>query len=174
MPVDGSYLIKLKKVTVSYSPIEDRIRMTAQTESGDSIDFWLTLRLCREIVSVMAEQLSASVLQKTQARHAPAVESFLQRGAASRRTKAPPVAIEPSESHLLNKVQIQAGKRGLFLRIPMGDGMAVLPFKYDEARQWLAILFKHFQIAGWPLDFWPDWIKKSQTDEKFRDQSAVH
>jgi hypothetical protein len=174
MTLENKPLIKLRKVTVSYSPIEDRIRMTAQTDDGESIEFWLTLRLCREVIKVMAEQLSASVLKKTQARHAPMVESFLQTGAASRKTAARPVTVKPSQSHVLHKVQVQSGKQSLFLRIPTDNGTAVLPFTHDEARQWLAILHKQFRLARWPMDIWPEWVSKAQQDAEPKHQNAVH
>lgn len=174
MNSEGNSLIRLRKVTMSYSRVEDRIRMTSQTDDAESFDFWLTLRLCREVIKVMSEQLSVSVLKKTQAQHAPMVESFLHAGVASRKTSVRPVTVTPSQTHLLHKIQVQSGKQSIALRLPVNQDTAVLAFKHDEARQWLAILYKHFQIAQWPMDIWPEWFNKAMQDTESKSEKALH
>lgn len=164
----------LEKLTLHYLPTEDRIRMDAQVQGGGVLVFWLTLRLCRELVKVLTEYFDKQTLPKVQGSKK-VVQSFFQQDADRQRNPVPSVE-RPSpttRSQLVSEVNIRTNQHAILLRMPLGGGeAAILPMNPTEARQWLQILYEQFQRAQWPLEAWPEWIRK--THEQIGDSSAVH
>lgn len=156
----------LKKVTLRYIPVEDRMRMDAMVaEEKEVFTFWLTQRLCRELVTALVKHLSSAGLAKSGATPADiaAVQGYYQQQAKSAKKKTAPVPVATPRSHLVDRVQLRTSAKAIQIVFPVGDGgQAILPFVSHEARQWLEILYRQYRVAGWPLDMWPQWIR----DEK--------
>ncbi|NTV06402.1 MAG: hypothetical protein HGA59_07855 [Chlorobiaceae bacterium] len=53
----------LKKVTLQYIEIEDRIRMSADLDGEEPAVFWLTQRLCVRLVKKLSRHLEHSAPQ---------------------------------------------------------------------------------------------------------------
>lgn len=148
--------------------------MDAQVRGGDILVFWLTLRLCRELVKILTEYFDRQTLPKVQGSKK-VVQSFFQQDADRRRNPVPSVAgpKPTTRSQLVREVNIRTNEHAIMLRLPLGGGeAALLPMNPTEARQWLQILYEQFQRAQWPLEGWPEWIRNSR--EHSGDSSAVH
>lgn len=155
---------KLKKVTLEYVDIEDRIRMSAQGEGGERIVFWLTQRLCGKLVGRLAQYL-----EKTEPEgglvERNAMMAFQQQDAGTRHRHAPPVrAREGDLSVLPAKVDVAWNSQAIALSIPYGDDeAALLQLSRTELRQWMRLLHRQYRKAGWATGAWPTWITAPET-----------
>jgi len=60
---------------------------------------------------------------------------------------------------LLNAVDLVSGPNGYTLTFKWGSaGAARLMLNPTELRQWLIILRRLFDTAGWPKHAWPEWF----------------
>lgn len=166
--------VALKKVTLRYSKVEDRIRMDAlvagELVAGENvITFWLTQRLCREMVKSLAAYFNEAGLSVSDAspQNQRAVQSYLHQTAQGAKKKAVPVPGKAATSMVLvDRVQLRTSRDLVQLILPLPDKTrAVLALRPNEARQWLDILYQQYQLAEWPLGFWPEWIRSAATNE---------
>jgi len=62
---------------------------------------------------------------------------------------------------LPDKVDLSFSAEGSALLFPLGNGeSALLQMSMVELRQWLAIMYRQFKNAGWPMDVWPGWFTR--------------
>jgi len=153
--------LRLKKVTLTYSHLEDRIRMDAEEVPGNVVTFWLTQRLCKELVKSLVVYFNKSdmALTGSSPRSLATVQGFLHQSAKINKKQADAVAPQPSKIVLLDKVQLRTSKNvvQMSLSLPGGES-AVLALSLEEARQWMDILYQQYLRAEWPLQVWPDWV----------------
>jgi hypothetical protein len=153
----------LTKVTLKYSAIEDRIRMSAQLQGKEPVVFWLTLRLSIRLVRALTGHLEGSVSSS----------GLIDRGfLLTCRLREAEWQLEPSEpvSHsrasvlvLPEKVDLACSEQNASLLFPLGDGrQAQLQMNFTELRQWLGIVYRQFQTAGWPMEVWPAWFMQTE------------
>ncbi|MFA5631177.1 MAG: hypothetical protein WC997_06680 [Porticoccaceae bacterium] len=156
-------LLRLHKVTLRYSKVEDRVRMDAQTEAGEVVAFWLTQRLCRELISPFVTYFNNADVACTSAspQSISAVQGFLHHEAKVHKKRALPVAREKAVRVVLpSRAQVRTSSKVIQIALPLQENtMAVLAMRPDEARQWLDILYQQYRRAEWPLDIWPQWIR---------------
>ena len=152
-------MLLLTKVTVTYSEVEDRICMSAQLHEGEPVVFWLTLRLCRLLVKALTAHLERSVAGSA------LVDTGLlltcrQRDAEWQHEPSEPVRYSAGSRVIVpERVDLSCTVESAALLLPVGEGdIAHLPLNLQELRQWLAIIYRQFQLAGWPLDVWPEWF----------------
>jgi len=161
--------LRLKKVTLNYSNVEDRIRMDAESVQGEVIVFWLTQRLCRELVKSLVSYFNKADMATTGAstRSLPSVQKFLQQTASKNKPRVAAVAAaEPQQAVLLDKVQLRTSTRMIQMSLPLAESdQAVLVFSPQEARQWMGILYQQYRRAEWPLEIWPRWIASKMDEE---------
>ena len=161
--------LRLKKVTLHYSNVEDRIRMDAESVQGDIIIFWLTQRLCRQLVKSLVGYFNKADMAATGAstRSLASVQQFLQQTASSNRQRVVAVAAAaPNQAVLLDKVQLRTSTRMIQMSLPLAEGdEAVLVFSPEETRQWMGILYQQYRRAEWPLEIWPRWIASKVGEE---------
>lgn len=165
----------LEKITLNYVAVEDRICMNAQIRGGETVTFWLTQRLCRELVKTFVGYLDKA------AGSAPAsgkavVQTYFQEEAMIRKTRIPSVDTSKSTQApvLVKTLNIRSGPDVLLLRLPMPDGsVSAMPLKPIEARQLLQIMYAQYCKGDWPLDIWPQWIAGQAARGKPAD-GAVH
>ncbi|KJS09207.1 MAG: hypothetical protein VR73_02950 [Gammaproteobacteria bacterium BRH_c0] len=165
----------LEKVTLSYVAVEDRIRMNAQIRGGEAVTFWLTQRLCRGLVKTFVDYLDKTTVTATD-RGKSMVQTYFQEEAMMRKSKSPSVDASKSTAPpvLVKTLNIRTSADALQLRLPMPDGsVSTMPLTPMEARQLLQILFLQYRKGDWPLDIWPQWIRK-QAPQGAATEGVVH
>ncbi|MEA3299516.1 MAG: hypothetical protein U9R22_04775 [Pseudomonadota bacterium] len=169
----------LEKVTLNYVAVEDRISMRAQVRDGEVRTFWLTQRMCGQVVKAFVEYLDRNTagVAATAPSGKSMVQSYFQQEAMLKRTRTPSVdASASTEPPLLVKtLKIRTSPRALVLRLPLpDDATATLPLRPREARQMLQILHGQYRKAGWPMDIWPRWITDSGDPGQVGDKGPLH
>ena len=156
-------LAELSKVTVTYSEVEDRICMSALVKEGDPVVFWLTYRLCSRLIPALTGHLERSVSRSA------LVDMGLllacqQRDAEWQHEPSEPVSFSPGSLVVLpERVDLACSAESVTLLFPVGDGEArKLQMSMLELRQWLAIVHRQFQHAGWPMQVWPEWFTETE------------
>ena len=165
----------LEKVTLNYVASEDRICMNAQIRGGEAVTFWLTQRLCRGLVKTFVDYLDKTTVPSTDTGKS-MVQNHFQQEAMIRKIRSPSVDASKSSTApmLVKTLNIRTGSDSLLLRLPMPDGsVSALPLKSVEARQLLQILFVQYRKGDWPLDIWPQWIRKPGVEGKLV-EGVVH
>ncbi len=146
-----------QRLTTTYVPEEDRIRLAGQLADHTTAVLWCTQRLLRGLLPPLWSWA------ENRARHLPNKEAyleFLQASAQARLTPTPPVATKGGEtSWLVLAVDLQADEAAVRLtfRGPE-DHAATLLLAEVPLRQWLGILRGLFCSAGWSLEDWPSWL----------------
>jgi hypothetical protein len=151
----------LKKITFTYSEVEDRIRMSAELKNGEPVLFWLTLRLCRRLVRALIDHIERSVPRSSLV-DTGLLLSCRQRDAEWQHESSEPVSFSAGSLKVLpEKIELSYSQHHAGLLFPLGDGQeAQLQMTLQELRQWLAILHRQFKKAGWPMEVWPAWFVK--------------
>jgi len=156
----------LHRITTEYVECEDRVRLTGELASGDTLVLWLTQRLVNRVVPHLTAWLdrqvaSASVMPSVQAVHQNVMQGFAQQAARAQLAPEPPVRGAAS----------QAGWRVDVVNIAQSEDTVVLTFKGEtEAsatltlasqplRQWLGIVYEQYQRGEWPTTVWPGWME---------------
>ena len=152
----------LTKVTVTYSEVEDLICMSALLQEGEPVVFWLTLRLCRLVVRALTDHLERSV-SGSDLIDIGLLLTCRQRDAEWQHEPSEPVHYSTGSQVVLpERVDLSCTTESVALLFPMDDGdIAQLPMSMQELRQWLGIVHRQFQRAGWPMDEWPEWFTPS-------------
>jgi hypothetical protein len=151
--------IVLTKVSLTYSPIEDRIRMSGQVSESGAIVFWLTLRICQKLVGTVGDFVEkAATIPSGSDKEL--VLSFQQSAAMVRTAPSEPVVpTEDAKVTLVEKIDVAFRKEQVLLSFFIPDGgVAQFSLSVQHARQWLGILRNQYRLAGWPMDAWPGWI----------------
>ena len=155
--------IVLTKVSLTYSPVEDRIRMTGQVNESDSRVFWLTLRICQKLVNAVGNFVEKASSIPTGS-DKELVLSFQQSAAMVRKAPSEPVVPpENASPSLIERVDVAYRKEQVLLSFLVPDGTAAqFALTVQQARQWLGILRNQYRQAGWPMDVWPAWISGAE------------
>ncbi len=157
-------MVILKKVTLQYIEIEDRIRMSAEFDGGEPAVFWLTQRLCRRLVPKLAGHLEYSA-QKSLLVDKGLMLSVQQHDAEWQQTLSEPVKVVGlARSVLPEKVDLHCLAGGASIIFPFdGKGeQARLQMNMVELRQWMGVVYRQFRLAGWPMEVWPNWFALSE------------
>jgi hypothetical protein len=156
-------MVMLKKVTLQYIEIEDRIRMSADLDGEEPAVFWLTQRLCVRLVKKLSGHLEQSAPQSLLVDKG-LMLSVQQHEAGWRQKISEPVKIGAlSRSVLPEKVDLICPAGGAAIIFPLYEGEpARLQMNMLELRQWLAVVYRQFQIAGWSMDVWPQWFNLAE------------
>lgn len=151
--------MQLKKVTLLYIDIEDRIRMSAEPESGDPVVFWLTQRMSGRLVGVLTKYLEKSEPEPGLIDRDVQL-AFQQQDAGWRHVPSSPVRVEGTALSVLPaKIDVSYNPSGVVLSLPVdAGGVARLQMNRVELRQLLGVLHHQYRQAGWPTDSWPSWV----------------
>ena len=151
-------MLNLKKVTLQYSPYEDRIRMMAEPESGEPVAFLLTLRMSRALAGMLC-----SHLERTLPPSSPVSRDMQlacrQRDAEWQLQPSEPVCFTSAmNDYLPEKFDLSCSPQSAAIKFPAGDDIAELRMNLVELRQLLSVFCRIFRKAGWPMDAWPEWF----------------
>ena len=62
------------------------------------------------------------------------------------------------------KLETRDGRLQLMLRVEQDPPVEYsIGFAPTGLRQWLAIVYRHYESAQWPLEIWPQWITPRAT-----------
>ena len=170
-------MINLQRITTEYVEVEDRIRLSGESEDDQTIALWLTQRLLAQVISHLLGLIEkqSTVPGKTDDTRAPAsslMQGFAQQAAEAELAPEQPVqTISSSLSWLIQEVDIALSGEGALVLVFKRDigaiagqddaRMATLTVESKQLRQWLGIVHAQWQRAGWPLAIWPTWMDES-------------
>lgn len=167
--------MEFEKFTTRYDEYQDRICVDGQTAAGQVTTLWLTYRLLRRLLPVLLEiitpapgadpnaaTLAAWELNTARARQKP------QKAVVRPPARIPAVAGKPTalstqqpSGWLVQSIDLKSlpTRTLLVFRTAVSEEEATFAFGADHLRQWLAIVYGQWQVAGWSLEVWPAWVK---------------
>jgi hypothetical protein len=159
----------LQRFTTEYVELEDRIRLTGELVTGDTVVLWLTQRLMNRLVPHLAAWLArqlapASGIPSVQAAHQEVVQGFAQQAAQAKLAPEAPVqASSPGAVWRADSVDI-AEREGAVVLTFKGNagGQATLLLAGQLLRQWLGIVFEQYLRGEWPTTIWPGWMEAAR------------
>ncbi len=157
-------MVMLKKVTLQYIEVEDRIRMSADVEGGNAAVFWLTQRLCRRLVPKLAHHLEHSAPKSIQVDKG-LMLSVQQHDAEWQRKFSEPVRVFGLKRSVLPEhvnLYCPAGGAIIIFPLDVGGDQARLQMNMVELRQWMGVVYRQFRVAGWSMEVWPKWFALSE------------
>ncbi|MDA1370914.1 MAG: hypothetical protein O2971_09160 [Proteobacteria bacterium] len=171
----------LERITSEYSDTEDRIRLTAVTDSNATLILWLTQRL---LVRLLGHFLNWLEHEAPEITHSTAIDSrakstlqgIAQQSAQAELPKQAAVAPNPESQHwLIREIDIKNGQDVVLLVFKCADGQrAEMSFSTQQLRQWLGILHTLWVEAEWPMTLWPEWMDGDLQTEIGTPDSPLH
>ena len=140
--------LRLSKATLTYCPIEDRIRLDGLSTGSDTIRLWFTERLLvRLIQHVIA--LAGSTQQGSKS-------SVKEQAAALAEESARPQSVvihSGSPEVLISAIDVKVGKNRLEFtyKNELGAQLAMLTLPHSKLPQWNHSLRLCFEHADWSL-----------------------
>lgn len=150
----------IQKITQCYDPEQDRIGLTAQNAEGQVLLLWLTQRLANRLAGVLANWLDEDVKTMASGESIFSLHTWEQSAAQAQfKPERPVERVAAQGEALMNAVDLARGPNGYTLTFKWGsEGAARLILTATELRQWLIILHRQFDTAGWPKHAWPEWF----------------
>ncbi|MEX1198730.1 MAG: hypothetical protein WEB57_12835 [Pseudohongiellaceae bacterium] len=184
----------LQRLTTEYIPVEDRIRLSGEADSGETVRLWLTQRLLLRLLPLLfrwldkhpgtAGEATSGLNDTTESSsndpaRKEALQHFAQQGAQDSLESSPPVRAEQATLEwLIHEVDIASGNNGvrLVFRPPeeTSGETITLVLETRALRQWLVILYRHFSTAGWPLNVWPRWLQAAAQEQSKQSGAVLH
>lgn len=159
----------LQRVTLEYVDLEDRIRLTGELASGDTVVLWLTQRLVNRLVPHLIAWLErqvapASSRPSIQAAHQELVQGFAQQAARARLGAEPPVrAADSDPGWRVDSIEITPREEGGVLTFKgAAEARVTLPLAAQPLRQWLGIVYEQCLRGEWPTSVWPAWMTPAE------------
>ena len=141
----------LSRVTLDYSPDEDRMKLTGLTQDGALVVTWLSLRLLGRVVphlltryGTMASSL-ASKLQSSQLSR--------QSGAADE-AESPVLPASDTPAFLVAAADINQGADAIVLTLRDTASAVRFAIPVEKMAYWLSGLKSLYQSAEWPMNVW--------------------
>lgn len=165
-------MAELHRLTTEYIEAEDRIRISGELASGETLVMWLSqrllLRLLPHLFLWLEKQSGDSIPLEI-------AQSFAQDAArAELAPEAPVVREDNSQEWLVEAVDLSFSEEALVLQFRDQVPNAVtLTMNSQALRQWLNILHTVWGIADWPIGAWPQWMADSKASTN-RTKTAIH
>lgn len=150
----------IQKITQRYDPEQDRIGLTAQNAKDQVLLLWLTQRLANRLAGALARWLDEELKTMASGRSVLSLHAWEQSAAQVQMKRGRPVDPAAAQGEaLVNAVDLARGPNGYTLTFKWGSaGATRLMLNPTELRQWLGILHRLFDTAGWPKHAWPEWF----------------
>ena len=154
-------MAEVRKFSLAYIAAEDRIAWDAEDETGATARVWLTQRFCRGFVDALIGKLPAPGPEVPSA-HQATVQGWEQAAAVSGLGRTPGVTVSPqAPAGLVRAAHITPTRSGVTIDFEFGaDERRAVTLTAAGVRQMLSIIHDLHVAAGWPTDFWPEWIAK--------------
>lgn len=160
----------LQRITTEYIELEDRIRLTGELSTGDTVVLWLTQRLINRLVPHLTAWLDrqvtpASSIPSVQAAHQDIVQGFAQQAARAQLAPAPPVRAAASQAGWrVEAVDIAHDVEAVVLAFKgEAEVRATLTLAAQPLRQWLGVVYEQCVRGEWPTAAWPAWMEQGRT-----------
>lgn len=133
--------------------------MVVEDSQQQTTVIWLTRRLLVRLIDAMVKAIET----ETQGRpESDTLQTFTQHRAQQVQVEESPVkAVEGSSEWLINRVDLNVSHERLTLKLFSDEECAVLPMPRVNARQWLNIMHRLFEVAEWHYEKWPSWLQQS-------------
>jgi len=196
----------LHRLTTRYVSLEDRICLTGETDSDETVRLWLTRRLLDGLLPAVFRWLDKLGSDREQHAGTPRAAAGASgeasgpgvaasgggeaAGGGETAAPKPPIRADRITSEwLVRKIRLTGGDRGVRLTfVPVngetdsepgpahrGDnGTVILVLEPRMVRQWVVILYRQFQSAGWPVQQWPAWLKKTPSPASAQTDQVLH
>jgi len=171
----------IERVNTEYDPFEDRIKLIVGTKDDDTYIIWLTQKLLRKVFTHLfkwlAEHLPESPASRSKdAQVANQLQDFAQQNAMANMRPGKPVDSQnTSRTWLVREMDIRKLEQGVVLVFKDEEHReACLPLNSQQLRQWLVVVYHHWVKAEWPVDLWPQWIRKSVEPGAIASSRPVH
>ena len=149
---------ELTRITTRYVAAEDRVRLAGERAGGRPVAIWLTRRLLQRLVPKLLLPLETAPGAITL--HRELLLGFAQQKALAAQVPVAPVAPPAdAEAWLAQRATISRSPQALRINFESADGQsASLLLTPAAVHQWLAIVFRAYRSAQWPMDIWPAWL----------------
>ena len=144
--------LEFTRITTIYVDTEDRLGLVGEDENGKHQRLWLTQRLLSRLLEKLLDWLPQTDVR---------IQEIAQQSAQAKHGPEHPV-IPSSEclDWLVNEITLESseGVIGLLFKSDRCEYVAIVRFNEISLRQWLDILFRQYQHAGWLSTDWPNWF----------------
>ena len=156
---------ELTRITTRYVAAEDRVRLAGERAGGKHVVIWLTLRLLQRLVPKLLLPLDSASVSTSAGREL--ILGFAhQKALASHVPVAPVAPPSDADSWLAERASISRSPQALSVTFESADDeTASLTLSPIAVHQWLAILYRAYCSAQWPMDIWPLWLIESLEPE---------
>lgn len=163
------YMTELQRVTLGFSPAQDRLRLAGEDAAGHTVVLWLTQRLLNRLVPELVRWLEAHQGERPGCvplaglPRAEALLSFAQHEAQRSQAPAAPVQARPGSGNwLVEEVNLRTTVEHCRMNFRGGDGqVAGFSLTPTGLRQWLGMVHRAYLAGGWPTGVWPVWISEN-------------
>jgi hypothetical protein len=141
----------LSRLTLDYSPDEDRMKLAGLTQEGALIVAWLSLRLLGRIVPHLLTQyasITASAAHTAASRQPPNPQEML--GGA----EEPVLPASDTPSFLVDAADMTQGADATVLTLRGGRDEVRFAIPATKMTLWLSGLKNLYQVAEWPMTIW--------------------
>ncbi len=148
---------ELQRVTSAYIDAEDRMRLTGELGSGETLEVWLSQRLLVRLLP----HLTLWLEQRGSTAFPVEIEQALEQHAATENlgAEAPVQHTGQGKSWLAQAVDMSAGDHAMRLAFRCdGEAPVTLTLSVQALRQWLTILRALWLQAEWGMGVWPEWM----------------
>lgn len=154
----GSPPPELTRITTRYIAAEDRVRLVGERAGGSEVAIWLTLRLLQRLVPKLLVHLEA--MRGALEPNRELLLGFAQQNALAAHVPVAPVGPSAeAEFWLAERASIRRSTQALTITFESAEGGAAsLYLPPVVLHQWLAILYRVYSSAQWPMDIWPVWL----------------
>ena len=142
----------LRRVTLDYSPDEDRMKLTGLTQEEVLVVAWLSLRLLGRVVPHLLTRYE-SIATSAVSNAAPLQQSNQPKVSGG---EEPVVSAHDTPAFLVGAVDINQGTDAIVLTLRGGRDDVRFAIPAPKMAPWLSGLKNLYQIAEWPMTIWQD------------------
>lgn len=133
--------------------------MVVENSQQQTTVIWLTRRLLVRLIDAMVKAIESETQGRSES---DTLQTFTQHRAQQVQVEESPVrAVEGSAEWLINRIDLNVSDERLTLKLFSDEGCATLPMPRVNARQWLNIMHRLFEVAEWHYERWPSWLRQS-------------
>lgn len=166
-------MYELQRLTTEYVDSEDRLRLTGEIGTGETLVLWFSQRLVTRLLPHLLLWLEK---QGSTAFPVEIEQRFEQFAATENRSLETPVQnSEDNKSWLVEAVDVTPDQTFIRLAFRSGSKTPVsLVFSSRQLRQWLSILYLLWRGADWPMGTWPEWMHDSVKPKSTNASKVLH
>jgi hypothetical protein len=141
----------LSRLTLDYSPDEDRMKLTGLTQEGALVIAWLSLRLLGRLVPHLLtryEAIAASTGPNTASLHG------TNSSTTSDGSEAPVLPQHDTPSFLVGAADMTQRADAILLTLRGGSDEVRFAIPVSKMAHWLSGLKHLYQVAEWPTTIW--------------------